>query len=925
MGWTRFFRRRRWDSERGREIQSYIEIEQDENIARGMPAEEARAAAVRKLGNPRQVREAIYEANSIRRVEAVARDLRLAGRSIWRRKRWAAVVVASLALGIGANTVVFSVVESVLLRPFPYADPERIVLMWGGRDIDGGSRLSELDIADYRDLSSTLQTLAPYSRSELQSVEDQAPIRVGYAGSEVFDTLGVSPLIGPGFPPSNEVDPMADEDKLVMLGYGYWQSRYGGDPDVVGQTLNLNSRPHRIVGVLPRGFFFPEHDIQLWEPISLDTFLTDRDFGLFWGVGRLEPGVSVEAAQEEMDAISRILDEAYPRSSGTPRNVGLFPIHEVAVGHYTVVLWLLLGAVAMVLLIACANVANLFLAQSLSRSKELAIRATLGGGWLALIRQILTESLLLAFIAGAVAVALAFAGIRLINGLGLVEVPRIESIEINLAVLLFAAAASILTGLLAGIVPAWKASGAGLTDALKQGAPASSRSGDRRLGDALVVAEVSLALILLVGAGLLVRSSVALSQVDWGFDPENASVVAVRATPEFDQDSLAERVRFADTILQRLRAIPNVLAAGAGVNAPLLPVGAELGIRVVRDGRPVTAAVTAARAIVTPGYLGALGIEVRGREFGQPDAGSMPPTTILSARLAQQLFGDEEPIGQVIHFATLKASEEDVTVGGRLDVLRDGGSAAINDFEVTGITGHTVIGVADDVKVTADLGGTPTGPVVYVDYRRFEDPWTEWSRGALSGIGFATGVNPAYVGAFVIRTEGDPQPVIDVAKAAILEDHPEVSFLEATPMSTLVSRALGGAGQTKLMLALSSVFGALSLALATAGIYGVISHRVGQRTYEIGVRMAMGAEPRVVLGMVLGQGLRLTLIGLTLGLAGAWTASRLLESMLFGVSTTDPVTFVAVTVFLLGVALAASFVPARRASRIDPLVATRAE
>lgn len=717
----------------------------------------------------------------------------------------------------------------------------------------------------------------------------------------------------------------------VLLSFGFWQTHYAGDPAVVGQTLDLNSTPNEIVGVMPPGFFFPEPGVQIWKAFGVPAGSASRTFPTYPAVARLRPEVSLETAQAEIDVLSASLDEEFPNERPVPvgfqignedvsnerfaRTVGLFQIRDLAVRNYRTVLWLLLGAVSLVLLIACANLANLLLARGASRAKDLAIRASLGAGRVVLMRQLVIESMGVSFLAGVCGVGLAELGLRLVLGLGVVEIPRLEGAAINLSVLVFAAGASLTTGVIAGLVPAWKASRIDLIESLKQGGERSTTSGTRRLGDTLVVAEVALALLLLIGAGLLVRSAVNLGRIDWGFRPAGSAALAIRSV-RFGQETPA--------VVEQLRSIPGIVSAGAGTMAPLVPSAVRLGERIVADGSPVSSGVAATRIVVTPGYLEALGVTVRGRAFGERDTRGVEKVVILDASLALALFGQDDPIGRLVHLATLKNPDPDGGVD--LDALGVGGSADPNDFEVTGRTAHTVVGIADDMKMTSDLLADAGQPLFYVDSRQWEEHLTSGETAYLEGYSAgAETMSPLSLGAFVIRTGGDPESAIEAARAAIATAHPDVSFQESASMQTLVSRAIGGAGEKQLVLVLSVVFGALSLVLAGAGIYGVISHGVSQRIYEIGVRTAMGAKPSNILGMVLRQGLLLTGIGLTLGLAASLAASRVLESQLFGVTPTDPITFLVVTLFLLAVAAVASLIPARRAARVDPLVATRAE
>ncbi len=872
-------------------------------------------------------------------LEQAIRDVRFAFRTLVKKPLFVVVAAATIALGIGAATVVFSIVDSVLLRPLPYQDPDDLVLLLGGTGLEDPSPISVDDLTRHRNQNTALEGLAFYGPTRMESPATDAPVAVAPVDASVFDVLGVRPLIGTVFPrvevPAPEVVLAAPD--VVLLSYGFWQTRFGGDPDVVGQTINLSSRPYEIVGVMPRGFFFPAHDVQLWRPIVVSVFTTTTPFGStplssYYAVGRLKADTPLAAAQAEIDVISRRRDSANPTLPGPRANppddrlaATLYPIHDVVFDNYRAVLWALMGAVGLVLLIACANVTNLLLAQGVARGEEFALRTALGAGRMALIRQLVTESLLVSVLAGTMGVGLALIGLPFLLSLGLVEIPRLETASINVTVLLFATAASVFAGLLAGLAPAWRASRPVLTESLKQATHASATARGPRVGNVIVVGEIALALVLLIGGGLLVRSAIGLSRIDWGFDPNNLAVVAVRPGVGLRPlgSSRAEQARFASSVLEPLEGFPGIQAAGVGNMAPLVRSSTTIGERVVADGRPLTTAATASRAVVSGGYLRALGMEVRGRAFNESDDALAPKVAVLSESLARQLFPGTEPIGQTVHFATLK----DSAIEGRgpgipnFDTIAAGGSEDIDDFEITGQTAHTVIGVANDIRLSGDPTAGGSGPTVYLDYRQHDRRLDFATQIFLAETGAG---NPDLLETFVVRATGDdPQAAIEATKRAIVEVQPSLSFQEAAAMDQLISRALGGTGQSRLLLVLSTAFGVLALMLAGAGVYGVVAHRVAQRTYEIGVRLAIGARPLHIVGLICRQGLVLTGVGLALGLAGAVAGSRMLESWVFGITTTDAFTFAGVTILLALVALAASLIPAIRATRVDPAVTTR--
>ncbi len=914
------------------DIRQHIAEEVQDNIARGMSPADARSAAMRRFGNVALTKEDTRAVWARVWLEQAIRDVRFAFRTLVKKPLFVVVAAATIALGIGAATVVFSIVDSVLLRPLPYRDPDDIVLLLGGKGLDDPSRIRIDDLARYRDQGTALEGLAFYGTTRLESPGHDAPVAVAEVEAGVFDVLGVRPLIGSVFPwvEDSTEGSFFGRPSFVVLSYGFWQTRFGGDPDVVGQTISLSGLPHEIVGAMPRGFFFPEHDVQLWRPLGLSLFANAA-------VGRLKADTPLEAAQAEIDVISSRLDEENSTISDSSANPGddrriarLYAIHEVVVNDYRAVLWALMGAVGLVLLIACANVANLLLAQGVARGGELALRTALGAGRMALIRQLVTESLLVSVLAGTMGVGLAFIGLPFLLNLGLVEIPRLETASISVTVLLFATAASVFAGLLAGLTPAWRASRPNLTESLDSvgHAPGAARGG--RLRDVIVVGEIALALVLLIGGGLLVRSAIGLSRIDWGFDPNDLGVVAVRPGVGLRPlwSSRADEAQFASSVLERLEGFPGIQAVGVGNMAPLIPSGgATVGERVIADGRGLATAVTAVRAVIAGGYLGALGVEVQGREFDEGDDELAQSVVILSDSLALELFPGSDEIGQTVHFATLKESSID---GGdprslNFDSIRAGGSENIDDFEITGRTAHTVIGVAENVRMTGNPMEDDSQPTVYVHYRQYEERLTARERGFLDGFAIGGGLgHPGLLGMFVVRATGDdPQAAIEATKRAIVEVQPSLSILEAATMEQLISRALGGIGQRSLLLTLSIAFGVLSLLMAGTGIYGVVSHRVAQRTCEIGIRVAVGARRLQIVGLIVRQVMAPTSMGLVLGLAGAVAGSRMLESWVFGITTTDAFTFAGVTILLALVALAASLIPAIRATRVDPAVTTR--
>jgi predicted permease len=824
-------------------------------------------------------------------------DMRQALRFMRAKPAWTAVAVASMALGIAANTVVFSVVDAVLLRPLPYLDAERIVFMWRGQSEKGGPGLAGADIIDWRDQAESLSGVAPFIQGADVPFGTDGSDLVGlsHVGHDAFDVLGVSPAQGRPLRPE---DDRVGSPLVVVVSHGFWLSRLGGDPDAIGRAVRVGGQVREVVGVMPPGFFFPDHAVQLWA--NLSDFggdrLAERGDVFFRAVARLAPGTPLARARAEIATIDARLDAEY----GGTRNTGMFPARDVLIGDYRLALWTLLGAVGALLLIACANVANLLLGRGLDRQPELAVRASLGASRLALARQLLVESLLLAGSAALVSLVLAFWGIRAVQALGLVDIPRIEEATLDLRVLVFTLGVSLIAGLLFGLLPAFRGSRVDLTASLKAGGQTAAETHRGSLRDLLLVAEVALALVLMVTAGLLVRSFASLRAFDWGFEPEGLVGISVGAPDSLRRADFLVKVDFADRALEGLAGIPGVRSASVGLIAPLVSYFYS-GARLAIDGRIVD---QASNYEITHGYFATLGTRILdGREF-LPDRGAGLPEVVLGAALAARLFPDGA-VGRTLELVVVRPD-----VLARVDDLpsREEAMRALDDPANLDFRPYTVVGVVQDVHMFDwDLGGS----AVYTDLRR-----DTLMRGR-----FDVGFVPRQ---FVLRADGDLESVVNAARASLSRTEPGLTFDKVVSLEEAASRAIGAAGTNNLLVAVSTTFGTLALLLASVGIYGVMSHLVSRRTYEIGVRMALGADRASVIMLVLRQSLRLTVLGLALGVTGAWAATRLLESLLFNVSPTDLLTFAALTGFLLLTAVFAALIPARRASRVDPLVATRA-
>ncbi|HEV3469192.1 MAG TPA: ABC transporter permease [Pyrinomonadaceae bacterium] len=805
-------------------------------------------------------------------------DIRYGARTLWKAPGFTTVAVVALALGIGANSAIFSVVNAIILRPLPYPEPERLVAV-SGRDTREGTdywQHSYPNFVDLREQREVFEHVTAYSRASFFLIEGEDPERIVGAVSthDLFGVLGVRPALGRAF--------TADEDRpgaprVIVLGHRLWQRRFGGDPAAVGREIRLGSYTATVVGVMPPGFEFPLGSrAEAWMPLGPAipaATLAARDSVYLDLVGRLREGVSVERARAEVQTIGARLAAQYPDSNAN-QSFGLTPMHENLVGNLRRALFVLLGAVAFVLLIACANVANLLLVRAAGRQKELAVRTALGAGRWRIMRQLLTESLLLAVLGGGLGLLLAMWGTDLLVSLAPADIPRTAEVGLDARVLLFTLGVTALTGVVFGLAPAWQASKADLNETLKEGGRGSTEGTKGRLRGALVVAEVAVSLVLLVCAGLLGQSFLKLLSVEPGFEARGvltADVVTLgKSFPERSQQAA-----FFSEVLARVAAVPGVEAVGA-VNP--LPLGGNFNTYSFRiEGRPAPApgeAPVSDFRTAAPGYFRAMGIPVlRGRAFDERDTEKSPPVMLVNEALARKYFPGEDPLGKRI------------TTG-------DSGSG---NPPLT----REVVGVVGDVR-HAGLEEETT-PESYVSYLQ----------------------RPVSVMTVVARAAGgDAEALAASVRGAIREVNREQPVYNVRTMEQLLAESVA---RRRFNMTLLAVFAGLALALAAVGLYGVMSYTVTQRTHEIGIRVALGAQAADVVRLVVGQGMALALAGVAVGLFGAFALTRLMASLLYGVSATDATVYAAVALLLSSVAFLASYLPARRAARVDPMVALRHE
>jgi len=875
--WRRYLRF--WRPDIGADVDDelgfHLDMRAAEYEARGLPPAEARRRAQARFGDVAAIGAALRAhdhrtTHRQRRRESMGdlrQDLRLALRGLRRAPGFAAVAVLTLALGIGANSAIFSVVNAVLLRPLPYQEPDRLVRVsdWG---YTGG------EFVRLRELSRSFQQVAAFVSASHGLSGDGEPERLdgAVASANLFATLGASTLLGRAFAPGED-EP--GRDAVVVLSHGLWQRRYGSDPGIVGRSVTVDGALRTVVGVMPRDFHFPSHATQLWIPLTLDR----ANLGALWGSGgytfiaRLRPGVTVDQARADVRRVAREIRRENPIWDPGPEygsTADVMPLQRSIVGAVRPTLLLLLGVVGCVLLIACVNVANLLLVRTTARQQELAIRTALGGGRGRLLRQLLTESVVLAIIGGIAGLLLAWPAVRALVALLPADMPRVAEIGLDWRVLAFTALLTLLTGVAFGLLPALRATGGALHASLKAGGRGGSRgAGHHRLSSALVAGEIALAVVLVSAAGLLVRSFQELRRVDPGFRTER--VIAARISPPKQRYADAARQRaFYTGLLQRVAALPGVESAAAVNQLPLR--GGVYGLAIRVEGKFEDMRRTLPMAdhyqIVTPGYLQTMGIPLlRGRWFTDADREGAPDVVVVSESMARHFWPGEDPIGRRIGYPW--PSEW-----------------------------LTVVGVAGDVKQDSLSGAA--GMTVYRPLFQA----------------------PASAMTLVARTTADPVALAAGLRAAVAEADPDVPVSDVSTMAQVVAASVAKPRFTMFLLA---AFAAVALALGAVGIYGVMSYAVSLRTREIGVRMALGATPRDALGMVVRQGALLTAAGVGVGVVGALAATRVLAGLLYGVTPTDPLTFVAVPVVLAAIALAATYLPARRATQVDPTVALRAE
>jgi putative ABC transport system permease protein len=876
MRWyQRFFRRELTEKRLDAELRFHLEQQIADYISAGMKPEEARRRARLEFGGVDQVKEECRDVGAAHVLETLIQDLRYGLRMMVKNPGFTAVAVITLALGIGANTAIFSVVNASLLQSLPFTDPDRIV--WVGEK-DHGS-VAPANFFDWRRQNHVFSAVSAYFSWGANLVARGQPRRINRTtcSFDLLKLLGVRPALGRDFLPTDE---RAGHIPVAVISHAVWQENFGGDPSAIGGSLAIDGRQFTIIGVMPAGFRYPG-DTEVWVapardvpevPIDIGDVTQNRGLRYLTVIGRLAPGVTLERARGEMDAIADRLATQY-HEEAHEHGVIVEPLKQIMVGDVRPLLLILLGAVGLVLLTACANVANLMLARARVRSMEMGVRSALGATHLRLVRQAFTESVLIALLGGTLGLLVSAAATRLLLRIGSEIIPQVGVVRMDGVVLGFTLAMAMLTGILFGLAPVLQLRRVNVNDSLKYGARQVT-GGRELLRSSLVISEIALTLVLSTGAGLLMRSFISLShQARLGFNPENVLTFSVAPTGERYRTASQQTLFYRQT-LERLRTLPGVLEAGVVNSLP--PYSEASGaISIAEHGPHADEDLPhGAFTVASPGYFQSLEIPlVRGRTFSARDTTDAPNVAVINQTLAHAFFAQQDPIGA--HVKWFSADEQAKPVW----------------LEIVGVVG--------DVKNYEPRAATM--PQVYASYE--QETWgAEMS--------------------FVLRTASNPASVATEARSVIQSTSPDVPVFQVQLLAQFLAQSLS---EPRFNLLLFALFAILAVGLAAIGIYGVVSYLVTQRAHEIGIRMALGASQSDVLGMVMGNGIKLSLVGVGIGLALSAVLTRLMARLLYGVRSSDPATFAVVSIVLVGVALVAGYLPARRATKVDPMSALRYE
>ncbi|MPY88902.1 MAG: FtsX-like permease family protein [Luteitalea sp.] len=862
--WRNLVHRDRVERDLNEEVRAAFELLVDEKVQAGMRPEDARRTATLELGRLEAVKEQVRHARAGAVVDTFLQDLRYAGRTLRRNPGFTVVAVLTLALGIGANSAIFSIVHAVLLRELPYSEPHELVMIWESRPQEGvyDNVVSPADFLDWRARQEVFESIAATWSIEVNLSGSGEPERVGAGNvsASFFKVLGVAPALGRDFSSDQE---QTGRNRVVILNHGFWQRRFGGNPDIVGAPITLNGQPYDVIGVLPVSFRFPDESIDLWYPIDFTTEENRERFNHFLNVfARLKAGVTIERAQQNMDLISAQLQrEVVLQNQGHGAHV--VPLRDQLVGDVRSALLVLMAAVGFILLIACLNVANLLLARGASRGREVALRSALGAGRGRVVQQLVIECLCLAGLGAIAAVPVTIWGVATLKSFVPAEIPRLNDAGLSLAVTGFMVAVALVTAALFSLAPALQLSNLNLTDALKERHGMSAGLSRQRIRRALVVAEVALAFVLLVGAGLMTRTLVNLLTIDAGFVSENVLTIPITLAGTKYVTPQQQAVFFGE-LLDRVRAQPGVHSAGYTSHLPMSGEDSRAGIGI--EGRAPDPSDEPTRAhwrVITPGYFSAMRIRlIRGRFPTESETRAGVPVSVINRTAAERYWPGVDPIGK------------------RFRIQQEW---------------REIVGVVDDVRHWGPA--SPVNPEVYLP--------SFWPRTNL-----------------VVRAAQDPVALTTMVREQVRRLSSTLPLASIRTMDEIRGRSVGS---PRFYLVLLGIFGSVALMLAVIGVYGVISYTVAQRQVDIGIRMALGAHGKDVVRMFIRQGLVLTGTGLALGAVGAFALTRLMTALLFGVTPTDAPTFAAMAVLMGIVALAACYAPARRAATLDPLTALRHE
>jgi putative ABC transport system permease protein len=870
------------------ELKQHLDDYYADALTGGMSPEEAYLAALAELKEGQlpakepseidmKIQPNVIETNKRNIIGDLWQDLRYGIRMLRKNPGFTSIAVLTLALGIGANTAIFSVVNSVLLRPFPYPESERLMQVWRGIPPPTRTLASVTQFLFWRENNRIFESMtaveAVGAGVNLTGGDEPEVVRGARVSAEFFRVYGIPPAQGRSFTVEED---RPGGDRVVVISDGLWKRRFGADQGILGKSVELAGEPYSVIGIMPPGFE-ARGAADIWMPLRPVAHNQDRIYPLAV-IGRLKPGATREQAQAEMDAVARMFRLQQPALMSNNEGIVVEDYHQAMVGNVRTELLVLLGAVGFVLLIACANVASLLLARAAARQKEVAIRSALGAGRFRLIQQSLTESALLALLGGALGLLVARLGLKALLALGSWNLPRMSEVQIDGRALLLTLAVALLTGILFGLAPALQLAKVNLNSVLNEsGVRASAGIQRSRFRSAIVVAEIGLSSMLLVGAALLIQTFANLRGVNPGFEPANVLTFQL-SMPEEGYNSTARVSAFFDQTLQRIEALPGVETAAVVTRLPL-----ESGLMMSFSTEGMQDVRFAGWNMISPNYFRALSVPLRqGRNFTEEDSRSSPAVTIINEALARQYFPGKDPIGELLTFGKF---EGPIFVEGA----------------------RQIVGVVGDVR-GADLKN-PAIPRVYIPDTQVPDGMTRF-------------INRLLPVSFMVRTSIDPLTLAAAVKQEVLDVNREQPIFNVRSLEQMMVDSIS---RQRFQMILVGVFAAVALILAAIGLYGVMSYSVGQRTGEIGIRMALGAQPRDVLKLIVGQGVILTVIGLALGLAGALALTRLMAGLLFGVSPTDALTFAAIALLLTSVALLASYIPARRAMKIDPLTALRHE